>query len=207
MERAHFRRQAETSDAQLVPTRPAGVLLRVPRSVGNPTVDTACKTVHSTTLFQKYGVLRGETPKLTFAYFCSATKVGPRRVGTLSLRQGCRNKHAPTAKPKPGRAGSGPRPTRYRYFWLSATASSSHRLLYGFSAWVSHRAAPGGSPFDLTCAGRVNRPLRRDFAFGKMLARRAAPVQGHAGPATGTSGSPPPPARRTDCCRDSPRGP
>ena len=31
-------------------------------------------------------------------------------------------------------------------------------------------------------------------------------VKGHAGPATGTSGSPPPPARRTGCCRGSRRG-
>ena len=61
--------------------RPAGGLWQVPRSVGNPASDTVDKTVHSTTLFQKIGVLRGETPKLTFAYFCSATKVGPRRVG------------------------------------------------------------------------------------------------------------------------------
>ena len=67
--------------------RPAGGLWQVPRSVGNPASDTVDKTVHSTTLFQKLGVLRGETPKLTFAYFCSATKVGPRRGGTLLRHQ------------------------------------------------------------------------------------------------------------------------
>ena len=31
----------------------------------------------------KNGVFRGGAPELIFAYFCSATKVGPRRVGTL----------------------------------------------------------------------------------------------------------------------------
>ena len=73
MERAHFRRQAETSDAQLVPTRPTGVLLRAPGFVGNPATDTASKIGPSTTLIPKTGVLRGGTPKLIFAYFCSAT--------------------------------------------------------------------------------------------------------------------------------------
>ena len=73
MERARFRRQAETSDAQLVPTRPAGVLRRVPRFVGNPATDIVSQIAPSTTLFPKLGVLRGETPKLIFAYFCSVT--------------------------------------------------------------------------------------------------------------------------------------
>ena len=57
MERARFRRQAETSDAKLVPTRPAGVLWRVPRSVGTRSTDTASKIALSTTLFQKPGSL------------------------------------------------------------------------------------------------------------------------------------------------------
>ena len=96
--------------------------------VGNPATDSVGKIAPSTTLFQKSGVLRGETPKCPFAYFSGMGKVGPRRVGDPHPRQICRNLHTPTAKP------------------------------------------------------------------------------GHARPATGTSGSPPPPARRTDCCRDSPRG-
>ena len=83
MERAHFRRQAETSDAQIVPTRPAGGLWQVPRSVGNPAADTVGKTVHSTTLFQKNGVLRGETPKRVFGDFLHEQKVTPGRVETL----------------------------------------------------------------------------------------------------------------------------
>ena len=111
MERAHFRRQAETSDAQLVPTRPTGVLLRVPRSVGNPTVDTACKTVHSTTLFPKPGVLRGETPKCVFGDFLHKQKVTPRSVGTplsgkaaeISIRP-CQTSARPDRAQNPPRA-------------------------------------------------------------------------------------------------------
>ena len=41
--------------------------------VGNPATDSVGKIAPSTTLFQKLGVLRGETPKLIFAYFCSVT--------------------------------------------------------------------------------------------------------------------------------------
>ena len=80
MERAHFRRQAETRDAQLVPTRPAGVLRRVPRSVGNRSTDTVTYVNPSTTLFHKSGVLRGGAPKCPFAYFSGMGQVGPRRV-------------------------------------------------------------------------------------------------------------------------------
>ena len=79
MERAHFRRQAETSDAQLVPTRPTGVLLRLPGLVGNPAADTVTYVNPSTTLFQKIGVLRGGTPKWRFAHFFAMEKVGRAR--------------------------------------------------------------------------------------------------------------------------------
>ena len=84
MERAHFRRQAETSDAQLVPTRPAGVLRRVPRSVGNRSADIVSNIDLSTTLLQKFGVLRGGAPKPGFAYFCLAAKVGRARGHEIS---------------------------------------------------------------------------------------------------------------------------
>ena len=83
MERARFRRQAETSDAKLVPTRPAGGLLRAPGSVGNRSTNIISNINPSTTLFQKFGVLRGSAPKCPFAYFSGKGKVGPRRVGTL----------------------------------------------------------------------------------------------------------------------------
>ena len=66
----------------------------MPRSVGNPAIDIISDINPSTTLFQKFGVLRGETPKLIFAYFCSVTKVGPRRVGTLLYRQDRRQQQA-----------------------------------------------------------------------------------------------------------------
>ena len=59
--------------------------------VGNPATDSVGKIAPSTTLFQKLGVLRGGTPKLIFAYFCSVTKVGPRRVGGPHLRQALPN--------------------------------------------------------------------------------------------------------------------
>ena len=68
--------------------RPAGVLLRVPGCVGNPSTDTVCKRNLSTTLFQKIGVLRGGTPKCPFAYFSGMGKVGPRRVETLIYSPG-----------------------------------------------------------------------------------------------------------------------
>ena len=71
--------------------RPAGGLLKVPRFVGNPATEIVSKVNLSTTLFQKTGVLRGGTPKLIFAYFCSVTKVGPRRVGGPHLRQALPN--------------------------------------------------------------------------------------------------------------------
>ena len=74
--------------------RPAGVVWQVPGFVGNPATDIVSKINPSTTLFQKFGVLRGETPKLIFAYFCSVTKVGPRRVGTLLYRQDRRQQQA-----------------------------------------------------------------------------------------------------------------
>ena len=65
--------------------RPAGVLSRAPGSVGNPAADIVSKINPSTTLFQKFGVLRGGAPKCPFAYFSGMGKVGPRRVGTLSI--------------------------------------------------------------------------------------------------------------------------
>ena len=79
MERARFRRQAETSDAQLVPTRPAGGLLKLPGFVGTPSTDIVSNINPSTTLFLKLGILKGETPKPAFAYFCLAAKVGRAR--------------------------------------------------------------------------------------------------------------------------------
>ena len=68
--------------------RPAGGLLKVPRFVGNPATEIVSKVNLSTTLIPKTGVLRGGTPKLIFAYFCSVTKVGPRRVGTHPVPSG-----------------------------------------------------------------------------------------------------------------------
>ena len=61
--------------------RPAGVVWRVPRSVGNRSTDIVSNLNPSTTLFQKSGVLRGGAPKCPFAYFSGMGKVGPRRVG------------------------------------------------------------------------------------------------------------------------------
>ena len=84
--------------------RPAGVVWQVPGFVGNPATDIVSKINPSTTLFQKFGVLRGFAPKCPFAYFSGMGKVGPRRVGTLRHRQDCRNLHATTAKG--GRAGA-----------------------------------------------------------------------------------------------------
>ena len=75
---------------------------RVPGAVGNPAADIVSKINPSTTLFQKFGVLRGFAPKCPFAYFSGMGKVGPRRVGGPHPRQGCRNLH--TATTKGGRA-------------------------------------------------------------------------------------------------------
>ena len=61
--------------------RPAGVVWQVPGFVGNPATDSVGKIAPSTTLFQKFGVLRGGAPKCPFAYFSGMGKVGPRRVG------------------------------------------------------------------------------------------------------------------------------
>ena len=110
MERAHFRRQAETSDAQLVPTRPAGGLRRVPGEVGTRSTDTVCEINPSTTLIPKTGVLRGGTPKCPFAYFSGMGKVGPRRVSTLLYRQDRRQKQVAPGREtlRPRRAGTLP---------------------------------------------------------------------------------------------------
>ena len=79
--------------------RPAGVLRRVPRSVGNRSTDIVSNIDLSTTLLQKFGVLRGGAPKPGFAYFCLAAKVGrarghemspPRSGGHPRLWQGAR---------------------------------------------------------------------------------------------------------------------
>ncbi len=61
--------------------RPAGVVWQVPGFVGNPATDIVSKINPSTTLIQKFGVLRGGAPKCPFAYFSGMGKVGPRRVG------------------------------------------------------------------------------------------------------------------------------
>ena len=110
MERAHFRRQAETSDAQLVPTRPTGVLLRLPGLVGNPAADTVTYVNPSTTLIPKTGVLEGGTPKCPFAYFSGMGKVGPRRVSTLLYRQDRRQKQVAPGREtlRPRRVGTLP---------------------------------------------------------------------------------------------------
>ena len=60
--------------------RPAGVVWQVPGFVGNPAADIVSKINPSTTLIQKFGVLRGGAPKCPFAYFSGMGKVGPRRV-------------------------------------------------------------------------------------------------------------------------------
>ena len=71
--------------------RAAGGLLKVPGFVGTRSTDFVCKIALSATLFPKTGVLRGGAPKLIFAYFCSVTKVGPRRVGTFLDQKDRRN--------------------------------------------------------------------------------------------------------------------
>ncbi len=77
MERARFRRQAETSDAQLVPTRPAGVLSRAPGSVGNRSADIVSQIALSTTLFPKLGFLGAEPLSVFLVTFCTSKKLPP----------------------------------------------------------------------------------------------------------------------------------
>jgi hypothetical protein len=94
----------------------------------------------------------------------------------------------------------------YLYLRLSATASSSHRLLYSFSAWpLFSRAYPRGSPVYFFCAGGMNPP-----GIGVLL--RKTPAAPHLrrpgqGPPTCIYGSQPPQARRTGCYTRSQRGP
>ena len=62
--------------------RPAGVVWQVPGFVGNPATDIVSKINPSTTLIQKFGVLRGGAPKCVFGDFLHKQKVTPRSVGT-----------------------------------------------------------------------------------------------------------------------------
>ena len=84
MERARFRRQAETSDAQLVPTRPAGVLSRAPGSVGNRSADIVSQIALSTTLIPKPGFLGAEPLSVFLVTFCTSKKL-PHGVWALPL--------------------------------------------------------------------------------------------------------------------------
>ena len=79
--------------------RPAGVVWQVPGFVGNPAADIVSKINPSTTLIQKFGVLRGGAPKCPFAYFSGMGKVGPRRVGTLPPARLPEKQHPPEGLP------------------------------------------------------------------------------------------------------------
>ena len=62
--------------------RPSGAGWKVPWSVGTHSTDTLSKIGPFTTLLQKPGVLRGETPKCVFGDFLHKQKVTPRSVAT-----------------------------------------------------------------------------------------------------------------------------
>ena len=97
----------------------------------------------------------------------------------------------------------------YFSFCHSPTASSSQRLLYGFSAWplTPHGAGPVGTPFHCTCAGGVNPPLRQGFRLWRKPLYAASAAMGQGPPSPSASATPPPPAHRSGYCTDSPHGP
>lgn len=64
----------------------------------------------------------------------------------------------PTPPVSLGRRGD---PIFYLYFRLSITASSSQRLLYSFSAWISHPASRMGALFHFTRCGRSESARRQ----------------------------------------------
>ena len=92
----------------------------------------------------------------------------------------------------------------YLYFRLSATAISSQRLLYSFSAWFSHPACRMGALFHWFRCGRNESARRTGSGFSGRLdgAPRRCPFgarKGHAAEIICTSGSPPPPSRHSGC--------
>ena len=100
MERGRFRRQAETTDAQLVPTRPAGALGKAPRSVGTCSTDTVCERELSTTLFPKPGSLGAEPLNGFFGPFGPLQKgLAPERE--ISPGRGYHNPPRPLARNLP----------------------------------------------------------------------------------------------------------
>ena len=84
MERGRFRRQAETTDAQLVPTRPSGAVGRVPGFVGNPAAGPVGEINPSATLFQNLGSLGVEPLSVFLVTFCTSKKL-PHGVWAHSL--------------------------------------------------------------------------------------------------------------------------
>ena len=92
----------------------------------------------------------------------------------------------------------------YLYFRLSATASSSQRLLNSFSAWISHPASRMGALFYLTRYGRNESARRQGPAPpDAWTARRAAAPLGRSRATPRkpiyTSDSPAPPVRHSGC--------
>ena len=114
------------------------------------------------------------------------------------------------AAPVPLWGTQGPRRRNYLYFRLSATAISSQRLLYSFSAWFSHPACRMGALFYWFRCGR-NQSARRQGpappdAYGAPRRCPFGTRKGHAAEITYISGSPPPPFHHSGYYIHFPRG-